>query len=99
MIVLAMFLLLYDSPIKKTTWTCLVLGALLILFTFTRDYAELIVANDFVKDYPNVMQNPNFVAKASVLAPKPYAWNIFWAGEFMFLLAIINIRLNKKVTV
>jgi hypothetical protein len=99
MIVLAMFFLQYDSPIKKTTWTCLVLGTLLILFTFTRDYTELIVANDFVKDYPNVMQNPNFVAKASVLTPKPYAWNIFWAGEFMFLLAIINIRLNKQVTV
>ncbi|WP_276372134.1 hypothetical protein [Chryseolinea sp. H1M3-3] len=95
MIVLAVFLLLYKSVMTRATWTCLVLGTLLILFTFTRDYAQLIALNDFVKDYPNLMQNPDFVAKAAMLTPKPYAWNIFWAGEFMFLLAIINVKLNK----
>jgi hypothetical protein len=98
MIVLAVFLLSMNRPISKTVWTCLTLGGVLILFTFIRDYSTLILEYGFIKDYPNLMQNPDFVAKAAVFVPKPYAWNIFWVGELFFILGMVFFWMNKTTT-
>lgn len=97
MIVLAFFLIQSNVPVSKTTWACLVLGGILILFTFTRDYAELIITNDLIKDYPSLLKSEVFVSKASALIPKPYAWNIFWAGELMLIIGLVNLRLTHKL--
>jgi hypothetical protein len=98
MIVLVFFLLRMNRPISKTVWTCLTLGGMLILFTFIRDYSALILDHGFIKDYPNVMRNPDFVAKAEVFVPKPYAWNIFWVGELFFILGMVFLSMNKTTT-
>jgi hypothetical protein len=44
------------------------------------------------------MQNPEFVLRAATLSPKPYAWNIFWAGELMFVIGIVIFRINRNTT-
>jgi len=97
MIGLAIVLLNFRFSLSKTVWAYLIIGSALVLFTFTRDYVALIASNDFVKDYPDLMQNEAFVKKAADLVPQPYAWNIFWAGELMFLLAIVNVGINKQI--
>lgn len=97
MIILAILLLKHDVSISKTAWAYLFIGSGLVLFTFMRDYAGLILSNGFYKDFPSLMQNQNFVEKAAALIPKPYQWNIFLAGELMFMLGAITIWINRKV--
>jgi hypothetical protein len=96
MIVLALLLLKHDVSISKTVWAYLILGSSFVLFTFMKDYAELIFTNDFYQDFPSLMQNQNFIQKATALIPKPYQWNIFLAGELMFILGAIRIWSNRK---
>lgn len=101
MIVLAA-LLLHLKTVKitsKLTWTFLICGCALILFTFVRDYGALMLANGFLKDYQSLLTNPDFIAKASELKPRPYAWNIFVAGEVLFFLAMVNIKLSTSMSI
>ena len=97
MIILAIILLKHDISISKTVWAYFILGSSFVLFTFMRDYAELIFTNGFYKDFPSLMQNQNFVDKAGALIPKPYQWNIFLAGELMFILGTVTMWINRKV--
>lgn len=99
MIILGLFLLQFKSRMTKTIWTCLIAGTFLILFTFMRDYAGLIIENGFAKDFPNLLQNPNFITLASTLSPDPYAWNIFWAGELLYIIGIVNVRINRGASI
>jgi hypothetical protein len=97
MIALAMQLLHHKikSITSKLTWLFLLSGCTLILLTFVRDYGMLILSNGFLADYKNLMTNAEFLQMASTLKPKPYAWNIFFAGEFLIILAIVNLKLSK----
>jgi hypothetical protein len=97
MIILAILLLHPTVCISKTVWAYLILGSSLVLFTFVRDYAELIFTNGFYKDFPALMQNQDFVNKAAALIPKPYQWNIFLAGELIFILGAITLWINRKM--
>lgn len=99
MIFLSAFLLRLEISIPKMAWTCLWIGAALILFTFTRDYAELIIANGFTKDFPNVMENQNFLLLAAAFAPESYSWNIFWAGQLMFAAGFAILYYHMKIPV
>lgn len=98
MIAFAYILLIphYDYPFSKTAWSCLIVGSLLILFTFMRDYGSLIIDNGFIKDYPQLMQNQDFIEKASSYVPRPYSWNIFWAGELLIGVGITNLMVIRK---
>lgn len=98
MIVLAAILLTTRFSMSKTVWACLVLGSTLVLFTFMRDYTAFIVSHGFAKDFPNLLQNERFVREASDMDPKPYAWNIFWAGECMFIIGMVSLRINRNIT-
>jgi hypothetical protein len=96
MIVLSIALLRTDFAIPKTVWAFIFAGIILILFTFTRDYAGLIISNDLVQDYPNLLQNELFLEKAADLTPRPYLWKIFWAGQVMFLAGIVLLLREKS---
>jgi hypothetical protein len=98
MIILAMTLLSLGYGIPRTTWICLTIGVLLILFTFTKDYGELIWTNGLINEFPNLMNSPTFLSKAEALSPGPYQWNVFLAGEMMFMIGIVNYRIAKKTT-
>jgi hypothetical protein len=97
MIVLAAMLLKSELTLSKTIWIYLVIGTVLVLFTFTRDYALLIADNGLLAEYPNLMQNEDFVRLATNFFPLPYAWNIFWAGELLFLIAIVHLGISKHI--
>jgi hypothetical protein len=89
MIILSIVLLRTDLTVPNPVWAFIFAGVMLILFTFTRDYAGLIISNDLVQEYPNLLQNEIFLKKAAELAPKPYLWKIFWTGQVMFLAGIV----------
>ena len=81
MIVQAFVLLTSRRPVGKIIWTFLISGSVLILFTFMVDYGTMIVENGFAQDFPNLLQNPEFLSLASQLSPQPFSWIIFCMGE------------------
>jgi hypothetical protein len=97
MVVLSIVLLRWDLAIPKKVWVFIFAGVILILFTFVRDYAGLILANNLLKEYPNLLQNELFVEKSAELVPKPYLWAVFWAGQLMFLAGIILLLKNRNL--
>lgn len=88
MIILSITLLRSNLTVPKSVWMFIFAGVLLTLFTFMRDYAALIIENDLVGEFPNLLKNKLFLEKAAGLEPKPYLWKIFWTGQVMFVAAI-----------
>ncbi len=88
MIILSITLLRTNLTVPKSVWMFIFAGVLLTLFTFMRDYAGLILDNDLVGEFPNLLKNELFLEKAAEFEPKPYLWKIFWTGQVMFVAAI-----------
>jgi hypothetical protein len=89
MIALSIALLRTNSAVPKIVWAFIFAGVVLTLITFTRDYAGLIISNDLLLEYPNLLRNELFLDKAAALKPKPYLWKMFWTGQVMFLAGIL----------
>ena len=89
MIVLSIVIL--RSPQKllsKTTIALLVMGSLIILFTFMKDYGVYMFEYGFVID-------KGFIESAKANIPQPYSWVIFSLGELMLVAATILHERNK----
>jgi hypothetical protein len=72
--------------------TCLLVGCLLILFTFMQDYVNLMIVTDSLSDYPNLIQNERFVNAASTYIPESYNWLLFLLGEIFIGIGIAKLH-------
>lgn len=88
MIVLAVVLVKHARTISGGIWLLLGFGSVTILFTFMSDYGNLILSHGFLRDYPMLLQNPEFVDAASRLVPGPYNWLMFGVGEMLICAGI-----------
>jgi hypothetical protein len=90
MILLSLVLLKTPTAyiIPRRVWYCLIVGCSLILFTFIKDYSLIIIDNDLIGDYANIMKNETFLRVASAYIPESFDWNIFVIGEMLLLTAI-----------
>jgi hypothetical protein len=89
MIVLSMVILKYpQNVLSKTTFTLLIVGSLIILFTFMKDYGALIMEFGFSLD-------PEFIEAAKAKIPQPYSWVLFIIGEAVLITATMNHRYTK----
>ena len=95
MIVLGLVLLRWELSIPKKVWTLILAGVVLILFTFIRDYAALIITNNLVAEFPNLLHHELFLKKAAELVPMPYLWSIFWMGQGLLLAGILLLVKNR----
>jgi hypothetical protein len=98
MIFLAAILLRDKVDIKftHTVWGLLLLGSLLILFTFMQDYGSLLIQNGYWKEIAHVLHNPDFIKLASSYLPNEYNWGVFWAGETFIGLGIVQLLKQVK---
>ncbi len=97
MIVLALLILKYNTAVNGREWLLLLLGCCLILFTFMYDYGLLFLENGFWKDIPGLIENNDFISKATALRPIPFQWVLFNTGFVNILLAIANfVTRNRK---
>jgi hypothetical protein len=88
MIILSYVLLLKPSSyaISRNVWICFIAGCCFILFTFVKDYGAIVIDNNLLNDYANIMKNETFLRIASSYIPASFSWVIFAIGE-MFILA------------
>jgi hypothetical protein len=98
MIVLSFVLLHPANEIKitATSKALLTLGSLLILYTFLFDYGKLIIQNELLADYANLLHNKKFIQLATAYLPRDYNWTGFWLGEILIAIAILQLYLKSK---
>ncbi len=96
MIVLAAVILINDTIYSEVKFSflvvsCLLIGSMLILFTFMQDYASLLVMSDSLSDYPQLVQSERFIKLASTYIPESYNWSLFFLGELLISVSIIKL--------
>jgi hypothetical protein len=72
-------------------------GSIIILYTFLYDYGNLLMTNNLLFDYVNLLHNQTFVTIAKSYIPKNYNWTIFWIGESLICVAIVQLYLISKL--
>lgn len=88
MIVLALVLLRDDKRVSGLVWSLLIGGSLVILYTFMEDYGRIIIGNGFLKDYPELLQNPRFLQVVSRFIPHTFNVMVFSLGEALLLAGV-----------
>ncbi|MFA5856359.1 MAG: hypothetical protein WC867_03310 [Candidatus Pacearchaeota archaeon] len=76
--------------IMKSEWILLFSGGILMLYTWMKDYFNLIYKNGFLGDYFNLLTNIEFNQLVSSFIPVSYNWLIFILGEILMIIAIIR---------
>lgn len=70
----------YSVNFGKWNYALIILGVLLILYTFLYDYTKIIIENDFWKDLSNLSQNQKFWEIVQNYVPRKYNWFVFGVG-------------------
>src|SRR3989344_165064 len=83
-----------DIKIKALEWCLLILGALIVLYTYLYDYGKIIFLNGFLSDFFNLAKNPEFLSLTSNYIPVNYNWVLFIIGEVIILFAIFKLYLR-----
>lgn len=98
MLLLATVCLQRTHPIKSTilSKTLLGIGSVLILFTYLKDYGNLLLKNELLFDYLHLLENEKFILASSSYLPENYNWPIFWLGEFVIGCAIVQLYFISK---
>jgi hypothetical protein len=96
MILLSLIILHFNETIKLKEWMLLIIGSLIILYTFMFDYANLIIQGGFAKDFFTLAASQNFIVAVDAFIPMSYNWFLFAAGEVLFLAAILSLYLRSR---
>jgi hypothetical protein len=94
MFVLSFVILRSSKPITKAAWALFLIGSSIVLYTFLRDYGEILIANNLLDNYFTIMQNSQFLEMAKNYTPKYYAWGSFVFGGLIITSGVIRIALD-----
>lgn len=90
-----------DSPLNKlraTEWILLILGSLLILIAYTKDYAVYMIDNMSTIPSAEISPNESVAFLSSQFVTQSFDWLLFGIGLLMHLAAIILIFLRKRIS-
>lgn len=85
-----------EMPFSLRVKALLGLGSMVVLYTFMKDYALVLVNNHFLGNYVHLMQNPAFIKIAGAFVPEAYSWGWFVVGELLILIAVYDIWRMKE---
>lgn len=82
----------------KTAWVLIIIGALAIYASFTKDYTAMIIRHGFYKNPGHLLQNPLFIEMAKTFVPVSFSWIWFLFGELLILAGITGgfFQVKKK---
>jgi len=95
MIIFAIIILNKPLNIKLKEWTLLILGSLVVLYTFLIDYGKLIFLNGFAAEFFSLSTNSQFASLIEKFTPIYFNWPIFLFGELLIVMAIILFHRRK----
>ena len=84
--------------IKPYQWVLIYSGALIILYTFLRDYLQMIFRSGLLTDSGNTDMKERLWSLMNSYTPGRYSWAMFFSGELLILIAIALVirQINKK---
>ena len=94
MIIFSMLLIYFSEKNKKIILDnqeklLIIVGSLVVLYTFLYDYSHLIISGGFLSNIANIFSDPNFHQVMMSYIPINYNWILFASGEIMVFIAII----------
>ncbi|MBD3252892.1 hypothetical protein GF386_04125 [Candidatus Pacearchaeota archaeon] len=78
-----------NTEIHKNEWILLIIGSLILLYTWLIDYARLIISNGFLGDFFNLLTNSEFQRIVENFVPVSYNWIMFFIGILVIIIAIV----------
>ncbi len=96
MIVMSVLIIYFiDKGYKIKTnykfWITLIVGAILIFITFMWDYSKIIIENNFLGDFFNLLNNEKFIKIITEFKPLYFNWIIFIIGEILIIFSITHL--------
>src|SRR3989344_5143315 len=77
-------------------WLLIILGILLVLYTWVYDYGKIIIAGGFLKDFFSLIKNQQFFDIVENYVPQPYNWAMFIIGLLFSTIGIILFYIRTK---
>jgi len=74
--------------IKPVDWVLMIGGALVILYSFIKDYIAFLLSEGLPISIWALAKNPNFQQIISEFVPTHYNWYLFFAGEILIILGM-----------
>jgi hypothetical protein len=95
MIGLGIFFIILDRKfenvrVERIAGLLMAVGAALIVLTFVRDYAGIIMEGGFYKDLAGLANNRTFQTAVASFVPAQFHWGLFGAGEMLILLSALT---------
>ncbi|MGC8943970.1 MAG: hypothetical protein ACP5IV_00440 [Caldisericia bacterium] len=78
-------------------WIFIILGSLIILFTFIYDYLKLIIDGIIKYGFKNLMNNIVFLNEISMFIPTKYNYLLFIIGEILIVIIRIYLKSRRKL--
>lgn len=87
-----------NAEIRIFEWTLIFGGALIIFYTYIKDYFKMILESGILSGPTDISKNEEFWKTLTSYIPAKYSWGMFFAGEALILLAMFFIirRLSLK---
>lgn len=82
--------------VKLSEWILIILGAIIVLFTWMYDYGVLIFRNGFGKDFFTLATNPRFIYIVDNYIPSYFNWPLFLFGLFVSALGVLLFYVRMK---
>ncbi len=79
----------YNAEIVLKEWVVMIVGGLIILYTWLIDYFKLIFTKGFGSDFFNLLDNKKFQEVVAGFMPVNYNWFLFVVGMLFILMGIV----------
>ena len=81
---------------KLAEWAMIILGALIIFFSYIRDYAQLIIQGGYLDHLSSLASDAHFQAEVLQYVPQHYQWGWFLVGIGLILFATLQFSIRYK---
>ncbi len=82
--------------INAREWAPMIIGVIMVLYTWLYDYAVLIFKGGFAKDFFTLGTNQQFIQVINNYSPSYYNWPLFIIGCLISLVGIVLFYLRTK---
>ena len=73
-------------------WILIISGAVIILLSFIRDYAQLLIRGGYLNKLSSLTTNQDFINDLTSYMPENFMWGIFLFGEVLIISALLLIH-------
>lgn len=96
MLGLSILLFTTNAKVCFRHWMFLIMGSILILYTFLFDYGRILFRKPFISNLSNLLSNQDFIHQVQNMPTPVFLWNIFLVGLFIILIGLFFIWADTR---